>query len=377
MSKPSKRDLLRQERLEQLRKETAQAKDDSGSPPSPASKTAEAMAAGRAKGAGVTRIISSLSGGVMGELKEARQELEQTTAKLEEAEALNQELRLRMESLAQGGDDKAELLDTELVRVTAWDNRDPKSFDDDDRDFRALKEDIEAHQGNKIPGLVRPLDKPEGKVLYEVVYGNRRLVACQRLGLKFKAFIQTISDEEAMLLQHVENAHRKNLSTIETALKVESFLKHRRTDSGRAKRGSMDLLVGTLKLQKKHVGKLALIGQIPEKILNAIPDIREVPFRPAFQLARLVRDSEDEVLARLASVDKSWKSRQVVNHLIGKSHTAAKQDQKESKSAPQTIRFEMPAKKKDQEAFQKELKALADRFGIKFERLEQGSGTPS
>lgn len=311
-----------------------------------------------------------MAGGVMGELQETREERDRIAAQLEEAEASNQELRLRMESIAQGGDDKAELLDTDLLRLTAFDNRDPKSFDDDDRDFRELKEDIGAQNGNLIPGLVRPLEKPEGKVLYEVVYGNRRMMACRRLGLKFKAFIQSIPDDEAMLLQHVENAHRKNLSSIETAQKVQSFLKHRRyNESGRAKLGSLALLSETLKLNKNHVGKLALIGQIPDQVLEAIPDIREIPFRPAYQLAKACRDTLPEVQARIPSINASWKPRKVVNHLVGSAPT------KPPQSTP-ALHLTMPDDRVAREAFQKELATLADKYGVTFKAMEAASVSP-
>lgn len=230
MSKPSKRDLARQARLEQLRKENegqaihVQAAQGAQSPTSPAPSPApraeplkaEDSARNRAQGAGVSKILSSMAGGVMGQLKQAEAERDEIAEELETTKAALQDFRMRLESTAQGGDAGAQLLDAETVRLTAFDNRDPKSFDDKDREFHELKESIQAHQGNLIAGLVRPLEKPEGKVLYEVVYGNRRMMACRRLGLKFKAFIQSIPDDEAMLLQHVENAHRKNLSAIET-----------------------------------------------------------------------------------------------------------------------------------------------------------------
>ena len=384
MSKPTKRNLARQERLAELRKQTEGQSievntEKPSSPTRPAPSPAprpepSTVASGRAKGAGVSQIISSMKGGVMGELHEAQTERDRLAAELEQSRAVTQDLRMRMEAIAQGGEAGAQLLDTETLRLTTFDNRDPKSFDDDDRDFQDLKADIEAQQGNLIPGLVRPLEEPEGKVLYEVVYGNRRMMACRRAGLKFKAFIQTISDEDAMLLQHVENAHRKNLSAIETAQKVQSFLKRHRGDSGRVEHGALALLSETLKLNKQYVSRLSLIGQIPDRVIEAIPDIREIPFRPAHQLAKASRDSESEVLARLDGIDPTWKSRKVVNHLLGSS-TSPKPTAEPS--AAQAMHFVLPQDATAQAEFNKELRALAKRFGVTLQRLEPGRDEPT
>lgn len=383
MSKPSKRDLARQQRLEELRKETegqaihvqatpvAQAAPGQApSPVAPPAKplSAEESAKNRAKGAGVSKILSSMAGGLMGQLQETEAQRDQMAAELATTRAALQDFRMRMESAAQGGDAGAQLLDTETLRLTAFDNRDEKSFDDDDRDFRDLKADIEAQKGNLIPGLVRPLSEPDGRVLYEVVYGNRRMMACRRLGLPFKAFIQSITDDEAMLLQHVENAHRKNLSTIETAQKIRSFLEHRRNESGRVVDGSLVLLAETLKLNKKHVAKLAMIGAIPDSVIAAIPDVREIPFRPAHVLAKMCRDNLDEVLGRLETVEPAWRSRRVVMHLVGAGSSS--EDGKKAQ-APTLLRMAWPADPVARDESEKALKAWAAKYGVKLERMDQ------
>lgn len=385
MSKPSKRDMARQERLEQIRKETeSQAiqlqqaapagREVSAPAPSPAPPPeplkAEDSASNRAKGAGVSKILSSMAGGVMGQLKEAETQRDQMAEELATTKAALQDFRMRMEAAAHGGDAGAQLLDPETVRLTAFDNRDPKSFDDDDRDFRDLKADIEAQGGNLIPGLVRPLEEPDGKVIYEVVYGNRRMMACRRLGLPFKTFIQSIPDEDAMLLQHVENAHRKNLSAIETGQKIRSFLDHRRSNSGRVAEGALALLADTLKLNKRHVAKLAMIGSIPERVLAAIPDVRDIPFRPAHVLAKQCRDNLDGVLVRLETVNPSWRSRRVVMHLVAEDNAGS--GSSASSVGTRRYRLALPADPEARAQCEEALKALAEKYGLAFQ-VEDGT----
>ncbi|TWF47595.1 plasmid partitioning protein RepB [Neorhizobium alkalisoli] len=70
--------------------------------------------------------------------------------------------------------------------------------------------------GQKLPILVRPLDSKPG--FYQAAYGHRRLRACQILKRPVKAVIRTLSDEELVISQGVENSERLNLSFIEQGL---------------------------------------------------------------------------------------------------------------------------------------------------------------
>lgn len=433
MAKPSKRDLARQQRLAELRAEglgshgpasadlttstsESEAADEQGtaSPaptptqePAPALSMAafgkespSALAAGpvkaavpsphqgevadlstatgiktavdqRARGAGMTKTIAILSGGLAGRLAETEALLDEKQRELEKANAIVEELRMRMESVSQGGDAAVQRFDPQTVRFTKFENRDKKSFTDDDKDFRLLRLDIKAKEGNVMPGLVRPLDPPEGPYLYEVVYGNRRLACCSQEGVQFRAFLQSVSDEAAMRLMFVENTFRKKLSTIESARQVHSFLEFQRTSDGkRVVDGALVLMVETLQMDKSYLSKLNMIGSMPKEVFDAIPDVREIPYRPALQLAKTCRDNLDDVLARLPTVDKEWRARKVVAHLIGSSPS------QRTPMAEGRYRLTLPRDADVRAALQEEFKTLESKYGIRFHfALEPGGDT--
>ena len=84
-----------------------------------------------------------------------------------------------------------------------------------DADFDALAKSISEH-GQKVPILVRPDPEKEGH--YQIAYGRRRLRAAAKLGLKVKAIVQNLSDNELVIAQGKENLDRQDLSFIEKAL---------------------------------------------------------------------------------------------------------------------------------------------------------------
>ena len=84
-----------------------------------------------------------------------------------------------------------------------------------DAEVAELRESIAKH-GQQVPILLRPHPNLSGR--YQVVYGRRRLAAIRELGVRVKALIRTLSDEEAVLAQGQENNLRKDPSFIEKAL---------------------------------------------------------------------------------------------------------------------------------------------------------------
>lgn len=69
--------------------------------------------------------------------------------------------------------------------------------------------------GQQVPVLLRPAVHSDGK--FEIVYGRRRVLACQQLGLPVKALIRTLDDGEALIAKGLENASRQDLSFYERA----------------------------------------------------------------------------------------------------------------------------------------------------------------
>ena len=123
-----------------------------------------------------------------------------------EVEKENQELR---DKLAAGGGAE---LDPSSIDPSPFPDRLP---DDSQVDFEALKKLI-AEEGQKVPIQVRRHPNVSGR--YQVVYGHRRWRAALDLGIKVKATIVTLSDNELVVAQGIENAARQDLSWIERAL---------------------------------------------------------------------------------------------------------------------------------------------------------------
>ncbi|TPW29231.1 plasmid partitioning protein RepB [Martelella alba] len=81
-----------------------------------------------------------------------------------------------------------------------------------------------AAEGQKIPILVRP--HPDGGERYQLAYGHRRLAAIKSLitqsdkpdTIRVKAYVRTLSDNDLLIEQSLENGVRENLTWIEQAV---------------------------------------------------------------------------------------------------------------------------------------------------------------
>lgn len=85
--------------------------------------------------------------------------------------------------------------------------------DEDSDGFEALKESIR-EGGQQVPILVRRSPR-QGR--FEIIYGRRRLRACEEIGIRVKANVQDLDDQTALLAKGLENAARRNLSFYEKA----------------------------------------------------------------------------------------------------------------------------------------------------------------
>lgn len=85
---------------------------------------------------------------------------------------------------------------------------------DDDEAFQTLVESIR-NSGQQIPVLVRP-SQTSGR--FQIAFGHRRVRAARALGIKVKAIVRRLSDEQLIIAQGQENNARKDLSFIEKSL---------------------------------------------------------------------------------------------------------------------------------------------------------------
>lgn len=111
-------------------------------------------------------------------------------------------------SAISAADSAPKLFVADKVLITEFANRDEEEFETEE--FKDFCASIEMSNGNEVPGKVYKLDEvgPNGEE-YALVYGNRRLVACRRTGVKFKAFVVPKPDARAWTVSmHSENTNR-------------------------------------------------------------------------------------------------------------------------------------------------------------------------
>lgn len=129
-------------------------------------------------------------------------------------------------------------------------------------------------RGQIVPGLVRPVKDDPAR--YQIVYGRRRLAAAQALGLKFRAVVRSLSDEEAVILQGEENTSRNDLTFIEKcsfARTLESVGYSRAT------------IIASLSTGKSHISEMiAIASALPDNLVRAIGPAPEVGRRRWLQL---------------------------------------------------------------------------------------------
>lgn len=120
-------------------------------------------------------------------------------------------------------------------------------------DVEDLAESIKT-SGQQIPVLLRPAGHQDGK--FEVIYGRRRILACELLGIPVKALIRTLDDGEALIAKGLENASRQDLSYYERARFARAILEqgHSRDEAQQA-----------LSISKNTLSQL-------ERVARLIPD---------------------------------------------------------------------------------------------------------
>ena len=83
----------------------------------------------------------------------------------------------------------------------------------DETSLADLVESIKEH-GQQIPILVQKAEDGH----FRIIYGRRRLAAVRTLGLKVRALVTHMDDEQRIIAQGIENSVRQDLSFIEKAM---------------------------------------------------------------------------------------------------------------------------------------------------------------
>ena len=149
---------------------------------------------------------------------------------------------------------------------------------------RDLIESIIAEGGQKVPAIVRPIaGDPDHD--FEVITGTRRhfsiswLRASGREDLFFIAQVENLNDEAAFRLADLENRARNDVSDFERARNYAAAL-----DSHYD--GHLTRMAERLNLSKGWLSKMIRIASLPEAVIGAFPDPRDLRLRSAYALSR-------------------------------------------------------------------------------------------
>lgn len=161
-----------------------------------------------------------------------------------------------LDRLLKEGDRIAEI-EVDQIAESAIQDRFDGAYDDG-----AMVEILESMrlQGQIVPGLVRPVS--DGSKPFQIVYGRRRLAAARALGLKFRAIVKELTDEQAIIYQGEENTNRDDLTFIEKC----SFA-YAQEQAG----FSRDVICASLSTGKSHISEMIRIASvIPGEALRLI-----------------------------------------------------------------------------------------------------------
>ncbi|MBD8665896.1 plasmid partitioning protein RepB [Rhizobium sp. CFBP 8752] len=148
-----------------------------------------------------------------------------------------------------------------------------------DGDIAGLLSSIK-EQGQQVPILVRP--HPERTGHYQIAFGHRRLRALKKLGLKAKAIVRDLSDEQLVIAQGQENHERQDLTFIEKA-RFAARLKEK---------FSRDVIIASLSVDKGDLSKmLAIVDVLPAELVEAIGSAPSVGRPRWLELSDLVEKS--------------------------------------------------------------------------------------
>ena len=122
-----------------------------------------------------------------------------------------------------------------------------------------FREIIRRH-GQSVPILVRPNPLNGGR--YQVAFGHRRLRAARELGIKVRAVVRSLTDEELVVAQGQENSSRTDLTFIERA-RFAARLEDRKF--------SREIIMSALNVDKAALSRLISVAtRIPPTIIEAI-----------------------------------------------------------------------------------------------------------
>jgi ParB family chromosome partitioning protein len=136
--------------------------------------------------------------------------------------------------------------------------------------------------GQQEPALARRIVGDAG-FDYELIYGMRRRFACEVTNSKLKVRVVDISDAQAAVLMHLENADRQDITPMERALSFQAQIEAKLF-------ATQESLAAALNVSKGQVTKMLKAAQLLTyaPIANLMGDKSAVPVEQAYKLGTLM-----------------------------------------------------------------------------------------
>ncbi len=179
---------------------------------------------------------------------------------------------------------------------------------------RDLIDSIIAEGGQKMPAIVRPVaDDPAHD--FEVITGTRRHFAISwlrdhgRFDLHFVVQVEALDDEAAFRLADLENRARNDVSDYERARNYAAALASHYD-------GHLTRMAERLNLSKGWLSKMVRIASLPEEVIAAFADPRDLRLRSGYALAKAMEPEEAgwAVMAMAAQITRAQAARIADGH---------------------------------------------------------------
>lgn len=225
-----------------------------------------------------------------------------------------------------GKDEPATEIDLSLIKPNPFQPR--RTFEDDK--LSELAASIKEH-GLVQPVIVRPVDS--GK--YELVVGERRLRACQKLMLEtIPAIVKELSNQQMMEIALIENLQRQDLNPVEEATAYKRLMEEFHL--------TQEQVAQRLSKSRSLIANMVRILNLPSPILEQVAkgQLTVGHVRP------LLTINHEEAQIKLAQeiIDKNLTARD--SEILAKKYTEEKQkpikkkDRKDDKLSPTILDLE-------------------------------------
>ncbi|MEQ6436289.1 ParB/RepB/Spo0J family partition protein [Comamonas sp. w2-DMI] len=195
-------------------------------------------------------------------------------------------------------------IDPKKVRWSAWGNRLPERFQGPA--FAEFVEDIRSTDGNKQPGVVRRLAKPDDKGYeYEIASGHRRHRACLEANKYFFAFVRELDDLALQDELETENRNRADTAPMERAIQYKRQMSSYR---------SQEHMAAAMKIPTSTMSRYLILAELPEEVQNLIEDRLQISLEGGCDLIKFMKSHPDTYklnLEKLQAMNKKLPAKEV------------------------------------------------------------------